>query len=72
MNELFKEEKTLVDVIYILNNGYFAPRKRKKGTIEKWINKGNKTYNAVIVKDYNELLKKECWVLIHFGRFTRK
>lgn len=69
--ELFKEEKTLSDVLEILNLGSDAPRKRKKDTIEKWLRKGNKTYNAVIVKNYNEALKEECYVLIHFGKFTR-
>jgi len=70
--ELFKEEKTLFDVLEILNFGRNAPRKRKKDTIEKWLGKENKTYNAVIIKNYNEALKEECWVLVHFGKFTRK
>lgn len=72
MRELMKEEKTLYDVVEILENGYDAPRKRKKGTIEKWLDKGNKTFNAVIVRDYNEIMKEDCWVLIHFGKFTKR
>lgn len=72
MRELMKESKTLYDVIEILEQGTDAPRKRKIGTIEKWFSKGNKIFNAVIVKDYNEHAKKECWVLIHFGKFTKK
>jgi len=55
MRELMDEAMTLLDVLQILEEGYDAPRKRKKGTIEKWLNKGNKTYNAVIAKDYNEM-----------------
>jgi len=70
MRELMKEEKTLYDVVKILEEGYDAPRKRKKGIIEKWLNKGNKTFNAVIVKDYDEVMKEDCWLLIHFGKFT--
>lgn len=72
MRELMKEEKTLYDVVKILENGYDAPRKRKKGIIEKWLDKGNKVFNVVIVKDYDEILKEDCWVLIHFGKFTRR
>ncbi len=72
MRELMQEGLTLDDVKDILEQGYDAPRKRKKGCIEKWLGKGNKTYNAVIVKDYNEFLKEEVWVLIHFGKFGRK
>ena len=72
MEELMQEGKTVYDVVEILENGYDALRKRKSGTIEKWLNKGKKTYNAVIVKDYHEILKEDCWVLIHFGKFTRR
>lgn len=70
--ELMKEEKTMFDIVEILNDGYDAPRKRKKGTIEKWLDKGKKTYNAVIVKDFDETMKEEVWVLIHFGKFSRR
>jgi len=45
---------------------------RESGTIERWLNKGKKTYNAVIVKDYDEIAKEDVWVLIHFGKFTRR
>ena len=72
MQELMQEGKTVYDVVEILENGYDAPRKRKQGTIEKWLDKGKKTYNAVIVKDYHEILKEDCWVLIHFGKFSRR
>jgi predicted CopG family antitoxin len=72
MQELMKEGKSVSDVIEILEEGDDAPRKRKKGTIEKWLIKGNKTFNAVIVRDYHELMKEECWLLIHFGKFTKK
>lgn len=71
MRDLFKSGKRLADVVEILEKGYDAPRKRKAGTIERWLQKGNKIYNAVIVKDYHEVLMEECWVLIHFGRFTK-
>jgi hypothetical protein len=72
MRELFAEEKTLFEVVAILENGYDAPRKRKKGTIERWLNTGSKIYNAVVVKDFNDAMQEECWVLIPFGKFTRK
>lgn len=72
MRELMKHEKTLSDVVEILETGFDAPRKRKEGTIERWLDKGSKTWNAVIVKDYHEILQEECWVLIHFGQFTKR
>ena len=72
MIELVKEGKTLYDVVTILDEGYDAPRKRKPETIEKWLNLGNKTFNVVIAKDYDEIMKEDCWVLIHFGKFTYK
>jgi len=72
MQELMHEGKTIYDVIEILEKGYDAPRKRKQDTVEKWIDKGKKTYNAVIVKNYHEILKEDCWVLIHFGKFSRR
>jgi len=72
MQELFNEGKSIDDVVEILEEGQDAPRKRSSDTIERWLNKGSKTFNAVIVKDYNCELHEDCWVLIHFGRFTRK
>ena len=70
--ELMDEEKTMFDVAQVLEEGYDAPRKRKEGTIEKWLDKGKKTYNAVIAKDYDDTMQEEVWVLIHFGKFTRR
>lgn len=70
MRELIKYEKTLYDVIEVLEEGYDAPRARAKGTVEKWLNKGSKTFNAVVVREWHEMLKEECWVLIHFGKFS--
>jgi len=72
MKELMQEGKTVYDVVEILENGYDAPRKRKQGTVETWLDKGKKTYNVVIAKDYHEILKEDCWVLIHFGKFSRR
>ena len=72
MRELMKHGKTLSDVVCILKQGQDAPRKRKKGVIERWLGKGSKTYNAVVAKDFNEQSSEEVWVLIHFGKFSRK
>ena len=72
MRELIAEEKTLHDVVEILERGYLPPRKRKKGIEERWLDKGNKTFNAVVAQDFNEVMREECRVLIHFGKFTRK
>lgn len=72
MRELIKHEKSLYEILDILEEGYDAPRQRAEGTEEKWLDKGNKTFNVVICKDYNEVLNEEVWVLIHFGKFARK
>src|SRR3989344_3969463 len=72
MRKLMKEEKTLYDVVEILEKGYDAPRKRKQGISEKWLDKRNKTFNAVVARDYNEIMKEDCWILIHFGKFSRR
>lgn len=71
MRELMMEGKTLYFVLEILQCGY-EHRRRKIGTVEKWLDKGKKTYNAVIVSDYNNMNNEEVWVLVHFGKFTRK
>ena len=72
MQELMKQGMAVSDVVEILETGYDAPRKRKQGTLEKWFDVRKKTYNVVIVRDYHDLMKEECWVLIHVGKFTRK
>ena len=72
MRELHKLAKSMADVVEVLEFGKDAPRKRKKGTIEHWFTKGNKTTNVVIVKNYHEVLQHECWLLIHVGEFTKK
>ncbi|HII16247.1 MAG TPA: hypothetical protein HA362_08145 [Nanoarchaeota archaeon] len=71
MRELFKLGKDMHDVLEVLESGYDAPRKRKAGTIERWLDKGKKTVNAIIALDYNETMQEECWVLVHFGKFAR-
>ncbi|MFA5797865.1 MAG: hypothetical protein WC916_07590 [Candidatus Woesearchaeota archaeon] len=72
MQELMNEAKTLYDVVEILEFGKDAPRKRKQGIIEKWFNESNNTFNVVIAKSYDEIMNEECWILIHFGKFTKK
>lgn len=55
----------------ILDKGY-SPRKRKKGTIEKWMDMGTKTYNVVVVKSFNFLYNEDVYLITHFGEFTKK
>ena len=69
--ELMKNSETLDFVVEMLEAGYDAPSKRKKGTIERWLDRGNKTCNAVIARDYNEITREDVWVLIHLGKFTK-
>ena len=69
-NELRHYRLGLEDCKKILENGY-EPKKRKKNTIEKWFDKGNKTYNVVIVKSYNYFYNEELYLITHIGEFTK-
>ena len=69
--ELSKHGFTIADCNDILENGY-EPRKRKKGTEEKWIDAGSKTYNVVIVESFSFIHNESVWLITHFGEFTKK
>lgn len=71
LTELMNSGKTLCDVLEILEYGRGAPRSRKSGTLERWLDKDGKTFNAVLAQDYSSALGEECWVLVHFGKFTK-
>ena len=72
INELLKHGLMLSDCKEILEHGYSAPRKRKRGIEEKWLDKGNKTYNVVIARSFNFWYNEHVWLIIHVGRFSRK
>ena len=69
--ELLKYGLMIEDCKEILEKGY-EPRKREKDTIERWLDKGKKTYNVVVVKSYNYLYKEEVYLIKHVGKFTKK
>ena len=62
--ELIKLGLMLRDCRFILENGYDAPRKRKSNIEEKWFNKGNKTYNIVIVKVFNHFYNENVFLTL--------
>ena len=70
--EMIKSELRIANCKKILKQGYDAPRKRAKGTVEKWYDKGNKTYNVVVVKSFNYLYNEEVYLIKHVGKFTKK
>ena len=72
MTDMIKLGIDLTDIKRALEDGYFSPRKRKKGVIEKWIYYGRKTLEVVVIKDFHELLHQEEWLLIHCSIFTKK
>lgn len=73
LDELLQHEMDLDDVAEILNNGYDCSRsKRREGVVEKCMNKGNKSLKAVVQQGTVMLDNKECWELIHVGKFTRR
>lgn len=70
-DELLKHGLMLQDCKEILESGYDAPRKRARDTEEKWLDRGTKTYNVVIVKSFNSMYNEDVWLIIHLGRFTK-
>lgn len=73
IDELVKNGMDLDDVAEILNEGYDCSRsKRRKGVLEKCIHKGNKTIKVVVQLGFIELDGKDCWELIHVGKFSRR
>src|SRR3989344_5126410 len=62
--ELIKYGLLLNNCQRILIDGY-SPRKRKKGTIEKWLDKGDKTYNIVVVRLYNHFFREDIYLITH-------
>lgn len=69
--ELVKCGLMIADCREILEDGH-EPRKRSKGTIEKWMDFGDKTYNVVVVKSHNFLYREDVYLIIHMGKFTKK
>ena len=69
--ELIQYGFMIEDCKEILDRGY-SPRKRKEGTIEKWMDIGSKTYNVVVVQSFNYLYNEDVYLITHFGGFTKK
>ena len=69
--EMMKHGFTIEDCKELLDTGY-EPRKRAKDTIEKWLDKGRKTYNVVVVRSFNFMYDADVYLIKHIGRFTRK
>ena len=73
IDELAQNVMDLDDVAEILNEGSDCSRsKRRKGVLEKCINRGNKTIKVVVQRGFIELGNEECWELIHVGKFTKR
>jgi len=73
IDELAHHGMDLDDVAEVLNEGYDCSRsKRRKGVLEKCINRGNKTIKVVVQRGFIEIDGQECWELIHVGKFTRR
>lgn len=65
--ELLQLKKGLWNALEILEKGYpCSSSKRKKNILEKCLREGNDVYKAVVADC------GECWLLIHFGKFTYK
>ncbi|MDP2749761.1 MAG: hypothetical protein Q8O89_02935 [Nanoarchaeota archaeon] len=63
----------LSDVKNILETGFNCERsRRKEGTEEKCIIRGNKIIKVVAVRNCNIYNNEEVWLIIHVGRFSFK
>lgn len=70
--ELYKHNLMLRDILDILEQGYdCAKSARKKGIIERCLDRKRKTTKVVIARAYNYSLDSEAWVLIHVGVITK-
>ena len=73
MKELCDLGIDLANVVEVLEEGYDCYRsKRKSGTVEKCVDKGNKTLKIVAVQSYNYSLRTEVWAITHAGIFTKR
>ena len=70
--EMAENDILLHECKKILEYGYPAPRKRSAFREEVWFDAGDKTYNIVIVRDFNFDLNEEVYVITHVGVFGRK
>ncbi len=70
LEELAKLNLDLFDVAEVLEDGYESHRKRKEDVIERYLDKGDKTVEAVIQK--SNCFEQEVWEVIHVGIFTKK
>ena len=73
LDELLRHGMDLDDVTEILQEGYDCSRsKRRKGVVEKCIDRGGKTIKVVVQRGFIELDGQECWEVIHVGAFSRR
>ena len=71
-DELIKLGLMLYDCKNMLEKGYISPRKRAENTEEIWHDKGDKTYNIVIVKSFNYFYNEEVYLITHIGKFAKR
>ena len=69
IREIMRYGISVSDCKNILEEGFDAPRRRAEGTEEKWLREGTKTYNVVVVKDYNHFYEEAVYLITHIGRF---
>lgn len=73
MVEIFDMGFDLYMVSEILEKGYDCQRSpRKKGTLEKCLDRGSKTMKVVVVQSYNHDKEADVWAITHVGMFTKR
>ncbi len=69
-DEMLRYGMRINDCRIVLEEGYDAPRKRRKDIEEKWLDRGKKTYNVVVVRSFNFMYNEDVWLITHVGKFT--
>jgi len=73
MKELFDLGLDLFMVAEVLEDGYDCHRsRRKKGTLERCIDREGKTIKVVVVRSFNHSLQTDVWAITHVGVFTKR
>jgi hypothetical protein len=73
MKELFDLGLDLVKMAEVLDDGYDCYRsRRKKGTLERCVDRSGKTIKVVAVLSYNHSLRTEVWAITHVCVFTKR
>ena len=70
--EMMRYGLMLENCLVMLENGKNAPRRRKRGTVERWIRKRGKVWNMVVKENYSTYEKEHVYLIVHVGCFRKE